>query len=968
MAMTVPEIQRLVEHLRHQARNPRLADPVHLLNLLSQYGEICEEVNVRLRTCGQLLNRGLRSEAIQLAEQVPSVLDTVQLLDCPELPILEELMANQGMVLPPGILFEIATQLNAAYHEERELGPLLRDYRLLALSRAPLKMRLRVLRRIAAKDPASMFWHDDQRLFEQERQLQLQSEISDAGKAGDLALLTEIRTELAAPDWVAQPPAKLLHLLTRNINRCEQANSQQQLQVLIEQLESAQQEGDFALAGSLAETWQHIAPKAELEVNDPLLIRYDHVAAWLAEEHARLSAIDNTRFALHGLEQAINQALTAADLQRQYEHVWQAGVAIPSGLQERVELRVAVLKSREKRRTILRVAGILSLALLLAGGIGWYFQYRAYQSNLTSAVATLEKFLKNKEYEQAESFLQNLRTSLPAITQENSVVQLEKKLAQESQAEQKRLTALNGHWQSLDNSDQEEPDLEILQQAEGLVKTDQEKATLKQWRQRAVAAKEEKQLASDNAFEEKFQALRDEVTRFVAAPVSEEQEAAAEERAALEKKLRKLQETPRVSPHLLQEIAPLESRLAARWQDWEQQRRVDGELQQWLAVASDVERYAQALVDFSKRHPNTMRGKAAADVALETGLWTGGDGWLRLLENSDLYSSAMTSVDAKILLEKAQRQIDQYPNHPFEQEFSKHRSRLEAVVARQKSDAQKLIIDDLRTVFRDPIFTELQMLEMKNGVRYYLTKQLAEKIRFDFWREGRVEKFDCLATFSGVKSNYSADKANVALFGSASHCELCSQLLELLARVDHNNWDASHFAMIRTIEARMKEATVSMDPILNAIILKQVIRQGAQGSTRFRAVFSDKINVLATEDLDLSVNWLNPEDETVTKARVVAKAVLNDYLKTPLAAAPPLPSKPKLHERSGFVYRTTAGDWAWKVAVVPQGKAELSVLWKPEASDAAELVTVAELDNGKLEWRKDISGLRECRPVYLLRK
>jgi hypothetical protein len=221
---------------------------------------------------------------------------------------------------------------------------------------------------------------------------------------------------------------------------------------------------------------------------------------------------------------------------------------------------------------------------------------------------------------------------------------------------------------------------------------------------------------------------------------------------------------------------------------------------------------------------------------------------------------------------------------------------------------------------------------------------------------------------TGLKANYSADKANVTAFGGAKHCELCNKLLEQLAKIDHANWDAAHFAMIRTIEARMKEAPGSIDPVLNAILLKKVLAQGAAGSVRFQTVFADKIKVLATDDLDLSVNWLNPVDDNVTKARLVAKAVLNDYLAVALLSAPPMPSKPSLHERQGFIYRRPAGDWQWKVAQVPPGKAELAVLWQAENDESAKFVTVADLTDGQLQWRTNTPGLGECRPVYLLRK
>jgi hypothetical protein len=744
MAMTVPEIQRLVEQLRHQARNPRLADQMLLLNLLGQYGEVCEAVNVRLRACGQLLNRGLRSEAIQLAEQVPSVLDTVQLLDCPELPILEEMLASQGMALPPGILFESASQLNAAYHEERQLAPLLREYRLLALSRAPLKMRLRLLRRIGKQDPASMFWQEDQRLFEQERQMQLQREVSDAGKAGNLAVLAELRQELASEEWLVKPPVELLHLTARNIARCEQVAAQQQLPDLIEQLEAFYQEQNYASAGQLAEVWQHVAQKAGLKPDHPLQLRYDVVYRWLAAEQQRQAAAAQQEQAIRGLEQAVAKTASSAELQQHYEHLWHGGIPLRDELRERVELRVAVLRAREKRRTILRVAAVLMIALLLAGGAGWYLQQRTYQASLTAATDNLQKFLTEQDYEQAEKYLENLRSTLPAIAAEQRVQTLEQQLAKENSAERTRVTDLQAQWDALEKSGPQDYEPYRLQQAETLVKTAAEKQQLQQWQQRVAAAKENKQQASDSAFAKELDELREQVEKFVLAPLANDFLAAEKDFNALRNSLRQLHKTPRISPALLDELPPLEARLSTRWQDWEQQRRMESELPQWLVVSSDAERYARTLTEFSQRFPDTARGKAAGEVANEVSLWSGSDAWLSLLNNKELYANALNSGEAKNLLERGQRNLDQYPKHPLAEEYSKHQPRLEAIVARVKSDAKSMITEDLQTLFRDPVFTDLQMLEMNNGVRYYLTKQLAEKMRFDFWREGPARKIRLL--------------------------------------------------------------------------------------------------------------------------------------------------------------------------------------------------------------------------------
>jgi hypothetical protein len=53
----------------------------HLVELASEYASLCNDVNARLRKCTDYLRRGLRAEAIHLAEEHPVLLDMVSALD-----------------------------------------------------------------------------------------------------------------------------------------------------------------------------------------------------------------------------------------------------------------------------------------------------------------------------------------------------------------------------------------------------------------------------------------------------------------------------------------------------------------------------------------------------------------------------------------------------------------------------------------------------------------------------------------------------------------------------------------------------------------------------------------------------------------------------------------------------------------------------------------------------------------------
>ena len=82
-----------------------------------KYWEACCETNRRLRECGDLLRKGHRSEAIQLAKIEPDLLDMVQLLEFPE---REAWLKHLSPEPPPELELVIAAELNQAMLEELE--------------------------------------------------------------------------------------------------------------------------------------------------------------------------------------------------------------------------------------------------------------------------------------------------------------------------------------------------------------------------------------------------------------------------------------------------------------------------------------------------------------------------------------------------------------------------------------------------------------------------------------------------------------------------------------------------------------------------------------------------------------------------------------------------------------------------------------------------------------------------------
>src|SRR5215510_7754447 len=85
-----------------QSADQTLSD--HLKGLAAAYADACKEANRRLRRCEEFLQKGLRSEAIHLAQTEPDLLDLVAVLDFPERSQWEELLLTYGLPAPPQLM------------------------------------------------------------------------------------------------------------------------------------------------------------------------------------------------------------------------------------------------------------------------------------------------------------------------------------------------------------------------------------------------------------------------------------------------------------------------------------------------------------------------------------------------------------------------------------------------------------------------------------------------------------------------------------------------------------------------------------------------------------------------------------------------------------------------------------------------------------------------------------------------
>ena len=261
---------QIVDQIRAFVQSSDQTRNALLESLASTYAEACVEVNQRMGRCHRLLQQGLRSEAIQLAESEPKLLDSLAALDFPERADWDELVQIYELAAAPKLSVEQAQFLNEAYAQEDPLQDLLRMHRRLALQRAPIKARIAVMRKLAAQDANNPIWTDDLRTFEKARFRQVQSEAAQAVQSRRPGHISQLLAEIEQQTWVEPPPKALV----QGLRKADAQFRGQQTRALLTDLDARLNDAFAArdpIRGRLArQEWIALTASAPLAPGDPI--------------------------------------------------------------------------------------------------------------------------------------------------------------------------------------------------------------------------------------------------------------------------------------------------------------------------------------------------------------------------------------------------------------------------------------------------------------------------------------------------------------------------------------------------------------------------------------------------------------------------------------------------------------------------------------------------------------------------
>ena len=872
--MNVAEVTALVDDI-HQILLETDPSEEELIDLASRHEEVVGETTTRLREIEALLNKGLRPEAIDLAEKAPNINDVVTTLDFPEFEIWNDTLIQFGIQPIRELPVDIASELNDAYSVSGSLDALMRRYRTQSLARAPLAERIVTLRRLRIEDKSNIQWCVDVEKFETHRLSQVKQELQLAMKNANLNAIADIDSELASSEWTVKVPPQLKRQ-AREAHRSFRAQSAlAELEPLAHQLSDAYGEFDQAKATPLRNRFHALADIANLPTTDPLYDIASPALEWLKEEETRAAAEADFENGKAQIEPALEFKTTVDELERLYHQTIRHGHQLPELLENRIAERTRSLQKETSRRQATLLTLIVASCLAACVAIVFIVQTVNFQKAVEGHVAQLTELLRSSrttgDLQAVDSYLIDIAEEDARFLDQPKILGLTEQLDGIRKEEESRLQQLDdliadglklgveqARWEDFPAAEK------LLADADMIARNGPEKARLLNARSRIQDAKTALQTSVDAAFD---QSMAEVVTLVAALPRD-----AIAPYTAVELRIKELAGRNNVSAGLKTTLTSLEAKVQQEKSMVAANLEVARKLQKITEAVGSPVGYRQALIDYTKVEPGTTRtGQFLEVIQSDLGVWESVDKWNSLrdrIRSAELVK--LTAADASVLLsdvEAFQNLADPYPG---ETQIADRLEALQAIAVRSGSSSGSSA-EQIDNMFVPRTISQAFVLKTNDEQYFAATepKVNGSSIKFKYYTTttGTLTEDK---TF-GLSRVPGAETMTPAKWISPQ-TNLANKIRpELAKRVSENFEDAIAYG----VEVLVKQKDI--DPILQFLLIDKLLKIGAEGSVPTRRQAAVHINKMATVGVSRLTNWVAPQDDRAVEERLRASSFINEF-------------------------------------------------------------------------------------------
>ena len=950
--------QYYIDDIQSAVYSRETADPDFLRDSAALYAEACAEVNDRLRQVARLLHRGLRGEAIQSAEEEPSLLDLVGVLDFPELSTWQEMLRQWGMAAPPPLLVDLAAEIDQAYTDQQPLESLLKRHRLLALGRAALSARIATLRQLARIDAANANWEEDVASLERARLKQIGDEANVAQRNDDLQTLTAIRTELNTDGWRVERPVSLVRRIDDLHNQLAVKLARKELQDLEKVLSTAHMAFDVPAGQKALGRWEQAAGVAKLQPSDALAERAAPALQWLAEQERIDQEQRRRQEAIAAVEQAIDADLPGRDLERLWQQCQVFDEPPPDALRHRVEHKLAAYALASKRRHRVILTAVVGGLVLVTGLVTFVIMDQRQRAAIADSENVMKVMVDGGQLDKAHDYFENLQRSSPRIAASTQIQKQRARLDSVRQAEENRRTAFESAITRLEQGSPESPDQAALAKARDLARMSSEKERVSTVEARIAAARRRQQQEQNEAISQRLVVFRDRLTELDASKGDADQDRLSDY-ARLRKEIEDgKSEFPQASPAVRAQLNPLVMRIDARLKELRSRQNEVEALARITESVGDVPAFSSALQTYADDFPESPISTNLASLQKERGLWEGLIAWSTFLTSSFGDKGNISAARAREMLQRGGELDASYGAVPLADFFRARKTYLRSVADRESDDGTPLA-EELRKLFRDPLIGKLWMVESNDGLRYYCMDEPAKN-------NGWV-RFKYITGFDLAEKPGTVREADVAYAGLAPQSGVAGQALKLIDELPERGWE---WTFTHILYATTEKEQI--DPILRVVLLQRILGLAGKGSTVLAQAFQPYRNGLDEVNVDPSVCWMDPRDDTAKNERRRVEVLLrglpslSDAIRETGRGFQEMQKPPEFEFRwVGWLKRQLDGTWQVRTKeALPSGKIVVIGESPGQATAQIRVIGEAEKNTFHLDGTSPTSVM-EGRPVFI---
>ncbi|TWT87848.1 coiled-coil domain-containing protein [Neorhodopirellula pilleata] len=865
MATSYHHVRELIRTMQSYLQSPDAADSQFVRDESVEYNDLCHDVNIRLAEVASLIDRGFRDDAIEVSNANGDLLELFALIDFPERDQWLVFINQFGLQFPPPLDYESGTKLNSAHARLTELTPILRQHRLLNLSRAPLSQRIAVLQLLHTKDPQNPIWSADATALQKARVEQLKEQIESAIAAEDKLTLDAIDKELHHGKWWVDVPKPLKTKVQHAKLRFRNESRRAALQDEIHRLQNAYAGFEVDEAIVIADRVRAASAELNIAAADPLMQEAQPALIWIDEQLAERADEQRAAGLIRSLESALDRHADRDTLARCLAAAESLGERLPVRLVQRARERIDSFEMIARRRTAMAIAaGVLVLAAA-AGGIGWVVTQKRETARIADLEATLTELIEAEKFEAAEGFLNSIDDST-----RNRAVFLagQQTIRQALDAERERKRAFTEVLDQLKAEPSDRPNYALISRLRKLAQTDEEQNEVAL--QEAIAEDlrlKEKEISSETN-SKAMKELQSSIDAFFQS--DSEVNTKRNELLSLQTEVAKIVSRFQASdPNTAASAAQLGKLLDAERKRLDQLIDRKQSLERITQAIGNLDAYNAAIEAFVEDHPDDPM-TVGLDVNQTRSQTLANQAWIDVLSATAYRKPAYAdSTDSSAWLKLFANAKDLAPDHPWVEQPEQFMRYYEAIANRSSA------ITDLKELIATPLLQRPMYLYPEAGTQAKYYSPLPPDHKGE--TPHIVEYYaDPLLLTQSKNFGLRYDTMVLPNVIIAGHTQWAQQATQWIQSFDEPSGQLNFTPTgYRLINSLRQVDPQTIDPIFRGLLLRSLLETLTPASEPLRIAFGGLIDEFDASDVDWTSNWLSPEnsDPLVDQSRRAASSV-----------------------------------------------------------------------------------------------